>query len=136
MVGVTKRRFYKKGTIMGYRSEVGIKCGENAYKMFEQAIKDGGFNTCFVPDTVYKDSNNHYTLSWEWVKWYDEFDGVQDIEHVMDILDGLADYDNDKGYGYHFIRIGEEYGDIEERYTDYLDFYVIRTIVDGDEIKF
>lgn len=122
---------------MGYRSEVGIKCGENAYKMFEQAIKDDGFNTWFVPNTVYKDSNNNYTLSWEWVKWYDEFDEVQNIEHVMDMLDDIADYDNDKGYGYHFIRIGEEYDDIEERYTDYLDFYVTRTIdFDGDKIKF
>lgn len=122
---------------MGYRSDVGIKCGENAYKMFEPVIKGDGFNNWFIPNTVYKDSNNNYTFIWEWVKWYDEFDEVQNIEHVMDMLDDIADYDNDKGYGYHFIRIGEEYDDIEERYTDYLDFYVTRTIdVDGDKIKF
>ena len=43
------------------------------------------------------------------LKWYD---GYEDVDAIMNGLDHLGE----KGYSYHFIRIGEDYDDIEEKY--------------------
>lgn len=118
---------------MGYRSDVGIKCNKKAYEMFVEAAKANDI----MPDHVYKNSCSEYTLFWNCVKWYDHYSDVQSIENVMQKLDEMHEVYEDF-LGYKFIRIGEEFGDIETRTNDYeIDFYVTRTFdVDGVEVEF
>lgn len=121
---------------MGYRSEVGIKCDEKAYEIFMQVAKEN----YIVPDCVYMDDNGkhaQYTMLWNCVKWYDYYSDVKAIENVMQQLDETHEDGSYDGLGYKFVRIGEDYDDIEERTNDYnIEFWITRTIdVSGVEIE-
>ena len=101
---------------MGYRSEVAIKCEENAFEMFKEVCR----KVNYLPDKIYKEGNE-YILYWDWTKWYEDFDWIQAIISVMDRLDKLNDSKSDKdtGYGYKFLRLGEDDTDIETRENDW-----------------
>lgn len=101
---------------MGYRSEVGIvfkKSDENLFydKMREwddSHIGDGESAEELLEyankEMLYSDSlkENCVVLSWTCVKWYDTYPAVKFFEDVKKYID------------MDFVRIGEEFGDIED----------------------
>jgi len=90
---------------MGYMNDVGIMCQPKAYEMFKNEFDLIG------PHKILKRGDYHL-LIWEWVKWDIEFEDVAKIEEIMDELE--EHYDED-GYGYKFLRLGEEDTDVEDR---------------------
>ena len=112
---------------MGYRSDVTIRCEEKAKDLFKEAWS----KVDFAPDVIGMSGevgNETYTLNWEWVKWYGEFEEVDAIMDVCKSLDG----NNEDGYAYKLIEIGEDYA-TEERCNDrgnevFADFYVVASV--------
>ena len=51
----------------------------------------------------------------DYVKWYDSFDDVTGIEHMLHLADKFYE-ERDMPVAYRFIRIGEEDTDVEDRY--------------------
>lgn len=113
---------------MGYRSDVGFAC--------DPIIKDV-IETVTEWDKEFKElldygedlSSDHFgRWRFDYAKWYDSFPDVQIMENIMSMCDdvdisGLA-YDS-----YGFIRIGEEYGDIEMKGDPFaFDLYVNRSL--------
>lgn len=94
---------------MGYRSNVAITLYK---KDFESLVKKAAGKTNYELDliksaTLYEKSNEKYsiiTMVWNYIKWYDDY---EDVEFIMSFIRG-------NNTQYHFIRIGEEPGDIEE----------------------
>ena len=113
---------------MGYRNDVAIKCKPNAYKMFETILGKEIF-----PDKIYRHISNTHILVWEWDKWDEEDEEVQRVTDLMDELDKLGDKDD---YGYAYLRLGEDDGDVETRSnTDELKIYVTRSIYISDSYE-
>lgn len=107
---------------MGYYSEVAIKCEEKAYEKFKRVVEE----TETKPSTIYKD-RDEYILYWGWVKWQDWYTGIQSFIKIMDWLDEHEN--NDGGYGYKFLRLGEEGADVESRTNDdHIELWMIREI--------
>lgn len=93
---------------MGYRSDVTIMCEEKAYEMFKEAWG----KVDFKPNHIYvSEKNNQYTLQWNWVKWYEDYEQINEITKVMDNLDK---HEEEEGHAYKIILIGEDNA-IEER---------------------
>jgi hypothetical protein len=92
---------------MGYRSNVAIAVTKEIYteKFLTQKLPRA-FNET---DETFTTTLGYYFI-WLNLKWYDDFN---DVREVMDFLGSLDGED----YGY--IRIGEEYDDIETRGDPY-----------------
>lgn len=104
---------------MGYTSDVGIMCQPKAYEMFKKEFDLIG------PHKVLQRGDDHL-LIWEWVNWYDDFEDVAKVEEIMDELD--KHYDED-GYGYKFLRIGEDDTDVEDTTNNcYVELWMRREI--------
>ena len=88
---------------MGYYSDVTIRCEEKAYEMFEEAWKKVNFKPCSVYEAN-ENGNHTYILQWIGVKWYYEFDEVESIMSVCNLLNK----NNEEGYAYKCIEIGED----------------------------
>lgn len=116
---------------MGYRSDVRIIMSKNGFEELKKqvnehisnykklnvtkgAIRDMyDFNLLNHLD-VHKqaiDDKNKIYFGWNALKWYD---GYEDVDAIMDSLDKLKE----KGYGYSYARIGEDFTDYEERYAN------------------
>lgn len=109
---------------MGYSSEVAIKCEEKAYELFKQVFTEE--ELYIKPDKIYKDGDD-YILYWKWIKWYEDYEGVNAIENVMFDLDDCGNKDG--GYGYKFIRLGEDDMDIETSENDVdIELWIVRKI--------
>lgn len=83
-----------------------------------------------IPDKIFKDGDE-YILYWEWINWYEYYENVSAIIKTLDKLDELQDPNNyeDTGYGYRFVRIGEDNNDIETRENDWdIELHLIRKI--------
>lgn len=94
---------------MGYRSQVAIAIREEDYELIKEEKKE---NKDFIEllemgseDCSYR-KNGIIVLTWNDIKWYDSFSEIEDMEDFMYKLD-------DKEAPYKFIRIGEDYEDIE-----------------------
>lgn len=116
---------------MGYRSDVYIKCEKNAF----EEIRNAYTKHDFAPSKIMKNQNDEFTLIWDSVKWYDHFEEVIEIEKVLRKLNSEHREDNfgDESYdflAYNFVRIGEDYGDVETKTNDYdfEGFCIIRTV--------
>lgn len=112
---------------MGYYSDVAIKCNANAYNLFKKVWENEYPN--IIPDKILtpkNTKNGSYVLQWEWTKWDDEFDDIKVIIGVMNYLD---EHNTDKRNYYSYIRVGENYDDVEKRSnnTD-LSLFVTREI--------
>ena len=111
---------------MGYRSEVAIKCEENAFEMFKEVCR----KVNYLPDKIYKEGNE-YILYWDWTKWYESYEHVSAIISTMNKLDELQKpniYD-ETGYGYRFMRLGEDDVDVETRQNDWgMELWLMRKI--------
>ena len=111
---------------MGYRSEVAIRCDDEAYKMFKEAIEATGVIT---PNKIFHKKNDHL-IYWSSVKWYESYPEVVMIEKVMSKLDEMDEYEaTEKKMGYKFLRIGENDSDVEMQCNVYdIELYMIRQI--------
>lgn len=96
---------------MGYLSDVTI----TLYKQdFETLVRQASENTNGTLDlikyaTLYKnEASDIVTLSWHSVKWYD---GYNDVDFIMSFI-------RSGDVQYHYLRVGEESGDIEEENND------------------
>ena len=111
---------------MGYGSEVAIKCEEKAYKM----LKETCYKADIMPDKIFKDGDE-YILYYDWIKWDENYEEVSAIIKTLDKLDELQDPNDYEttGYGYKFVRIGEDNDDIEIRQNDWnIELYIVRKI--------
>jgi acyl carrier protein phosphodiesterase len=87
---------------MGYRSEVAIA-------IIKDYATEELLNLLADADEK-KESYTTYLFKYDWVKWYEDF---PEIRRIMEILEGI----NSKHWG--FIRLGEDYGDMEELGSPY-----------------
>ena len=97
---------------MGYRSDVTI----TLYKQdFETLVRQASENTNGALDLIkhaslYKnEASDIITLFWNSVKWYD---GYNDVDFIMSFI-------RSGDVKYHYLRVGEESGDIEEENNDH-----------------
>lgn len=120
---------------MGYYSTVAIRCQKNAYEMFKEAYEKNEFapdKVLTAPDDDGQYLSEQYLIMWDWVKWYSSYEAIADIENVMDRLDKKVDAYDD-AYGYRFVIVGEDTGDIEYRDNCCeIDLYA-DTIIDIDD---
>ena len=88
---------------MGIRSDVYFLCQEPVYKAFKTEVLDKW--TCMRPDSVkilkstYPHLPDCYLLTWEFIKWYDDF---VDIHEANKFIESRAN-----GEDYHLVNIGE-----------------------------
>ena len=61
-----------------------------------------------------KEDNILYYHS-DYVKWYDSYEEVQGIEHMLSLVDDFFHSEREMPLAYRAIRIGEETDDIEQR---------------------
>lgn len=111
---------------MGYRSEVAIKCEQKAYEKFKEVFTDG--EMYIHPDKIFYDCElKEYTLYWDWIKWYEDFEGVSAIVKLMDTLD--EEHVEGDELAYKMLRLGEDDDDIESRRNDWsIELWMVRKI--------
>lgn len=90
---------------MGYRQEVALAVSDNLSEQVK-SILSGYVYTAAKIDNIEVFRNN-------FEKWDADFDFVKKINNLMDELDL-----NPELGSYKFIRLGENYGDVEERGND------------------
>ena len=113
---------------MGYRSEVGFACYPIIKKVINTVAEwDKEFKT-LMEDGEDLSNDDHGRWRFEDVKWYQSFPDVQVIENIMGMCENTNQ--NYLCYGsYGFVRIGEEYEDIELKGDpSAFDLYVHRSI--------
>jgi hypothetical protein len=101
---------------VGYRSEVYLRIAEPLVEVVDAARKlDDTLDKMLSDGESERIDKVKTDFYWEYTKWYDSYPEVKAVERLLDMLQ-----DNDYG----FIRLGEEYGDIERKgYPDYYDMY-------------
>lgn len=118
---------------MGYRSEVAITMYTKDYnKMINRAqqLKDNSIYQTITSAEKWNTTDKKVTiLKFKSIKWYSEYKDIQWIEHFIQKINS------------YFIRIGEEYQDIETyQYGDDYDLqnysWISREIALEDVINF
>ena len=114
---------------MGYRSEIRVMTNLEGFETmqeiaFEIKERDNIANHMILfpivgqdPDAFfdYYDAQEDYLcFGFDWVKWYDTY---KDVSLFMEVLEVA----NKRGIDWQFIRIGEEFGDIDNLNSD--NFY-------------
>ena len=102
------------------RSDVAIAMKQTDYEKLQKAIEELDEDTKEdvthfmkgVSLEVSSENKEYVILKWEWVKWYDYF---PEVEFILNFLEEIEKYD--------YIRIGEDYDDIECEFNS--DDYVI-----------
>lgn len=123
---------------MGYRSDIvaliypdadGVKPGD--YEALKTLM-----NTAFkeVADTFYEDMEWHDKMKclkfmMNDVKWYDSYPDVQAFNNMMEFF-----RDEEHGYCTEFVRIGEDYDDVETTQTGGMLLYLlsVRRSIESD----
>ena len=97
---------------MGYRSHVLLGVEEPLVSSLLTALSQSteAFDMLFKHAEVTKGEDGSLLFNLEYVKWYTGYNCVIAIEDWMDECDT---HDNETGYLFH--RLGEEFGDHEER---------------------
>ena len=100
---------------MGYRSNVALIIKTDVYNSIKNSIGDSDELKYSLFKEACITQNEIYTiLHWDDIKYYSNFEDVQFIENIRN---------NNDSY---FVRIGEEYSDIEESWNggdyDMLDY--------------
>ena len=95
---------------MGYHSDVYIAMTKTRYKdMIAEALcsDENNLENLFVyPDEMcYDGSSNMIVFKIYDIKWYEDYSGVSFIQNFL--------FNSEDGYN--FIRIGEDFGDIEKK---------------------
>ena len=125
---------------MGYRSDVYLKTTKEGYKKIREMVRkdEDAFHLFTHPDrmTITQNSDGEYiSMEWQYLKWYSEYDEVKAIDNAIDELSDTVPI--------HFIRLGEDIEDIEERFyypNDYKGYFegldIVRTVyIDGKDIS-
>lgn len=118
---------------MGYRSEV--TAAFYVHKIHEHdwpALKlfvDENFPEELKESLREKKSDMHhgYIFSESDVKWYTDYPEIVAFNRFVSNYLEIADGENDLGWAYEFVRIGEDANDIEETSSDGAD-YVLRVV--------
>ena len=114
---------------MGYRSEVGFACDpivKEIIKTVSEWNKDLRQLINDADDLTH--DKEHGRWRWDWIKWYEGYPEIDTMERIMmfaenSSLQGLS-YDS-----YGFVRIGEDYEDIELKGApSEFDLYVNRSV--------
>ncbi len=102
---------------MGYRSEVRIITTNKGYdelkKYTEKYLKNKKFkydNLLDNCDLFEEDGSSKY-FGWNSVKWYENIEGYEDVDAIMEGLQHLEE----KDLSYRYARIGESIDDYEEQ---------------------
>jgi len=106
---------------MGYRSEVTLVLTRNGLSALYNKIPDAMRKITEYADKFVR-RDDVFLLCWGHIKWYDSYDEINAVEKA---LRGL---DNDD---YHFLRIGEDNDDTEEKggyWDNPFDTYISRSI--------
>lgn len=105
---------------MGYRSDIRIITSKKGFEELTKYVKK------YLGDIEWEHENlldhldvtqsgeNEIYFGWDYVKWYENCGGYEDVTAIMKGLD----YISESGYGYRYARLGEEYDDYEEKYDD------------------
>lgn len=99
---------------MGYYSDVVIQCNEKAYDIIKEAYEGVGVKPCKILADAYGKSR---IIKFDSIEWRTYLPDIVAISQAIDSLDNDK-YAGDEDYAYKFIRIGENYEDIEEKYND------------------
>ncbi len=112
---------------MGYRSQVYLGVEKSLVEdlLTFSALNKDVYQLLFEwTDKTTKTNNGNLLFAWDWIKWYR--DG--EIAKLEDWLN-----DEDRSEKYSFIRMGEEYGDVDqEGCSDEFYFYATQ----GIEVEF
>jgi hypothetical protein len=66
---------------MGYRSDVSLTIKNADFETLLQAARNTGSDVYdFVEGTEIRQTAKYTTICWSWVKWYEDYPGVQFIE--------------------------------------------------------
>lgn len=103
---------------MGYRSDVRISLSTDGfnelssyvYDYFRKNNEEIQYNLLEHMDICHKSKKSIY-FGWNDIKWY------EDEPQISSIMLGLEHLKKDE-YSTRYLRIGEDYNDIEEQYTD------------------
>jgi hypothetical protein len=104
---------------MGYRSDVLIAIAfssvEHRDEVWAVYCIDPRVQKHNLSEVWNRHDDGPYPVLWyseEYTKWYDSYDDVSGVEHLMDLMSEFA---QEKGlpYAYVFYRVGEETTDIE-----------------------
>ena len=113
---------------MGYRSEVVLAVDKKLMPEFlaHLATSDEAKTMVFADhdhlDQDYCDEG-HLLVTWNGIKWYESYPEVNVIEKFISEMDE----DEDKSEMFKFVRIGEDYDDVEDRGYGF-DIHVNRSI--------
>ena len=138
---------------MGYRSEVDVVFyvptdSDTAYPLLKLWF-DANYPHIEAKDewcaTIqYDEENQAILVGYQDVKWYDGYDHVKAVEKAFEDIDKLIHshekyegYDTDTtqfNIAWEFVRIGEEYNDVETRASDNTDYVI--TVNRSTEISF
>jgi hypothetical protein len=104
---------------MGYRSNVTTVITVENKKNFKKylkelkELKDDESMKELIDDAEFTDNGvDGIRLSWESIKWYNCLGSYPEIIAFENWLDKIAE---DEDTSYHFVRIGEDLDDVEER---------------------
>ena len=109
---------------MGYRSHVVLAIAEPLVPQFmvTMAKCPEARVLCFGDaDNMQRDfqgEKGSFFFEWEGIKWYDSYEPIQAIQDFMDWAQDrikIGDNEIDGEEHYRFVRIGEDYDDIETR---------------------
>ena len=113
---------------MGYRSEVVLAVNKEIMPEFlaHLATNDEAKSLVFSEHCELNqdyEGEGHLLVSWRNIKWYEGYPDVDVIEKFTCEMDA----DTDKGEMFRFVRVGEDYDDIEQRGYGF-DIFVNRSI--------
>lgn len=101
---------------MGYRSDVAViitaENEENFKKYLEELKTDKLLKELLDYGEITDNGVDGIRLRWDNIKWYNSLHTFPEIDAFEDWLLKIAE---DEGTSYHFVRIGEELDDVEER---------------------
>lgn len=119
---------------MGYRSDVTVIFYPHTpedYAPIKLWVQENVLNleiakTCadvtFHEDGMRKDT---IEVSFQAIKWFDSYGGVQAFENALDTFEDLFDTDDSVVRGaYEMAKIGEDLEDIEHRASDSAEYYL------------
>ena len=108
---------------MGYRSQVVLAIGETLMPQFmvTMAKSPQARAMCFgdgEPQRDFQGEKGSLFFEWDGIKWYDSYEEIQAIEDFINWAEdkleiGGKEIDGDDHF--RFVRLGEEYEDIEIR---------------------
>ena len=97
---------------MGYRSDVCIEAMDEAFRKLRR--EHSGDDAVCLP-VVRSSASGTKILEWTSVKWYTGYN-FPEVDTVEEILRSLSEeHEEEDGWSYRFIRIGEDNSDVEER---------------------